>query len=157
METGTRRTSMSTGVLRTGCIALAMAAQFVSAGCAAGDGGSSGASCVGPYLNDQPPTGPFRGPVPTVSPGHSLTIYGHWFTSTCNDTGDHAPLSALPPVRLSLHLPDGAVRRIGVFRAHGQDMGFSIRVSVPKGTPAGKATVQDDSASHRTFQFKVGR
>ena len=89
-----------------------------------GTGGTSTASCVGPYLDDQPPSGPFRGPVPTVAPGDSITIYGHWYTSTCRDTGGQARLAPLPPVHLTLTLPGGARVELGEFMAQGQDMGL---------------------------------
>lgn len=119
-------------------------------------GGTTAASCVGPYLSDQPPSGPFRGPVPTVVPGDAITIYGHWYTSTCNDTGGHDPLRPLPPVHLTLALPGGAVEELGEFNPKGQDMGFSTAVQVPAGTPAGTATVSDDQQYPRTYRFKIG-
>jgi hypothetical protein len=136
----------------------ALALVFLSAGCGGlhDEGGSSGgASCAGPYLSDQPPTGPFRAPTPTVSPGAAITIYGHWYTSTCNDTGGHDPLEPLPPVRLTLTLPGGAPKELGEFTPHGQDMGFSAVVTVPAGTPAGTATVRDDRPNPATYKFKV--
>jgi hypothetical protein len=115
------------------------------------------ASCVGPYLSDQPPSGSFRGPVPTVDPGATITIYGHWYTSTCNDIGGvDDPLRPLPPVHLTLSLPGGAVEELGEFSPKGQDMGFSTAVHVPAGTPAGTATVSDDQQYQRVYKFKIG-
>ena len=119
--------------------------------------GTSNASCVGPYLNDQPPGGPFRGPVPTVSPGATITIYGHWYTSTCNDTGGHDPLKPLPPVHLTLSLPGGDVQELGEFNPNGQDMGFSASAQVPAATKAGTAMVRDDQPYPATYEFKVGQ
>jgi hypothetical protein len=119
--------------------------------------GTSSASCVGPYLNDQPPSGPFRGPVPTVTPGVTITIYGHWYTNTCNDTGGHEPLEPLPPVHLTLTLPGGDVQALGEFNPGGKDMGFSIGVHVPATTRAGTATVRDDQRHPATYEFQVGR
>jgi hypothetical protein len=118
---------------------------------------TSSASCVGPYLNDQPPSGVFRGPVQTVSPGDSITLYGHWYTSTCNDTGGHDPLEPLPPVHLTLTLPGGAVEDLGESTPKGQDMGFSTAVQVPTGTSAGTATVRDDQQDPETYKFEVGK
>lgn len=94
----------------------------------------SASSCVGPYLDDQPPSGTFRAPTPTVAPGDQLTIYGHWCTDTCNDTGDGGSSMPMPMpmVRLTLTLPDGAVEEHGQFEPHGRDMGFSTDVSVPR-------------------------
>ena len=112
---------------------------------------------MGPYLNDQPPSGAFRGPTPTVAPGDTLTIYGHWYTSTCNDTGGHAPLVPLQPVHLSLTLPGGAVEPLGTFTPAGQDMGFSTTVLVPAGTPVGTATVIDDREYPATYPFEIGK
>lgn len=137
-------------------------ARFLSAftlmfACAACGGvqTTSAASCVGPHLNDQPPNGAFRGPTPTVSPGQSLTIFGHWYTSTCNDTGGHAPLEPLPPVHLSVTLPGGAVEPLGTFTPTGQDLGFSTAVVVPTGTPTGTATVSDDRVYPATYEFEI--
>lgn len=119
--------------------------------------GTSSASCVGPYLNDQPPSGPFGGPVPTVRPRATITIYGHWYTSTCNDTGGDDPLDPLPPVHLTLTLPGGDQQELGEFNPSGQDMGFFIEVHVPAATGAGTATVRDDQQHPSTYRFKVGQ
>ena len=135
-----------------------LAVVSLSAGCGGSQstGGTSSASCVGPYLNDQQPSGLFKGPTPTVRPGTAITIYGHWYTSTCNDTGGQDPLKPLPPVHLTLTLPGGAVKELGEFKAQGQDMGFSIAVDVPPGTSAGTATVRDDRPYPATYKFKIG-
>jgi hypothetical protein len=84
-----------------------------------------------------------------------VTIYGHWYTTTCNDTGGHAPLRSMPPVHLTLTLPGGTARELGEFTGHGQDMGFSTTVWVPAGTPPGIATIHDDQPQPATFKFKV--
>lgn len=118
--------------------------------------GTSNASCVGPYLNDQPPSGPFHGPVPTVTPGAAITIYGHWYTSTCNDTGGDDPLKPLPTVHVTVTLPGGDVQELGAFDPGGKDMGFSTEVHVPVATRAGTATVRDDRPYPATYRFKVG-
>ena len=88
--------------------------------------------------------------MPTVSPGATITIYGHWYTSTCNDTGCHDPLKPLPPVHLTLSLP-------GEFNPNGQDMGFSASAHVPAATKAGTAMVRDDQPYPATYEFKVGQ
>jgi len=119
--------------------------------------GTSSASCIGPYLNDQPPGGPFRPPVRTVNPGGTITIYGHWYTSTCNDTGGNDPLKPLSPVHLTLALPGGDVQDLGVLNPGGGDMGFSTRVRVPSATQAGMATVRDDRQYPATYRFMVGQ
>ncbi len=136
----------------------ASALVLLCAGCHGSNdtGGTSGASCVAPYLNDQPPSGPFSGPTPTVSPGSTITIYGHWYTTTCNDTGGHDPLKPMPPVHVTLTLPGGAVEHGGELHPRGRDMGFSTALEVPAGTPAGTATVRDDQAPPATFTFKIG-
>ena len=119
--------------------------------------GTSSASCAAPYLDDQPSSGQVRGPVPTVSPGAMVTIYGHWYTSTCNDTGGNDPLMPLPPVHLTLTLPGGDVQELGEFKPNGEDMGFSIDVRVPPDTRSGTATVGDDEQHPATYEFKVGQ
>lgn len=122
-----------------------------------GSNGSASASCAAPYLSDRSPGGPFRGPVPTVSPGGTLTIYGHWYTSTCNDTGGTDPLRPLAPVRLTLTLPGGDTRELGEFSPSGTDMGFSTDVRVPPAAQAGTATVSDDQQHPATYTFRIGR
>lgn len=86
-----------------------------------------------------------------------MTIYGLWYTTTCDDTGGHGRLNAMPAVHLTLTLPGGAATPLGRFRAHGADMGFSTAVRVPAGTPAGTATIRDDQPQPATFRFTVGR
>jgi len=85
-----------------------------------------------------------------------MTIYGHWYTSTCNDTGGNDPLTPLPPVHLTLRLPGGDVRQLGEVYPSGKDMGFSIEVQVPAATRAGIAIVRDDQEDPATFDFEVG-
>lgn len=120
------------------------------------DPGGSSASCVGPYLNDQPPSGAFHGPRRTVSPGGTITIHGHWYTATCNDTGGHDPLTPLAPVHLTLRLPGGTSKDLGERHPHGRDMGFAVTVRVPVGTPPGTATVRDGRHPPATYAFTVG-
>jgi len=135
-----------------------MAPLLLCAGCGGPPltAGTSGASCVGPYLNDQPPSGSSVGRLRPSAPGSAITIYGHWYTSTCNDTGGHDHLKPLAPVHLTLTLPGGAAKALGEFNADGPDMGFSTAVEVPAGTPAGTATVRDDQAQPATYEFKIG-
>lgn len=137
-------------VLAASSVALAAAA---CAGTSSAGGGN--ASCVGPFLDDQPPGGAFRGPMPTVRPGGTIVVHGHWYTDTCNDTGQHDPLAPLPPVHLTVRWPDGAVLDLGSFRPAGRDMGFSTEVHVPADVAAGRATVSDHRDPGATFAFRV--
>ena len=133
---------------------LLMLPVFV--GCESSAGGSS-VKCVGPYLDDQPPGRAHAAPAPTVSPGDTLVIHGHRYTSTCNDTGGDEspdPLVPLAPVRLTVTLPGGAVLRTGPFAPGGQDMGFAASVRIPARTPAGMALVRDEQ--RHTYRFAVG-
>ncbi len=114
---------------------------------------SSAASCVGPYLDNQPPSSNYGGRAPTVSPGAALSIHGHWYTSTCNDTGGHDPLVALAPVHLTLVLPNGEAEPLGVFTPGGQDMGFSTTLHIPPATTSGTAEVRDGIG--HTYQFQI--
>ncbi len=118
--------------------------------------GDSSASCVGPYLDDQPPMGAFGGPLPTVSPGDTVSIHGHWYTETCNDTGGHEPLKPLPPVHLTVTFPDGEVQDLGPLYPHGPDMGFATKVHVPADAPPGTATVSDDRRYPAKYEFMIG-
>lgn len=138
-------------------VLLTCAACGGTSGANGNAGGAANASCVAPYLNDQPPSGPFHARVPTVSPGSVITIYGHWYTSTCNDTGGDEPLKPLPPVHLTLTLPGGEVEDVGELSAGGPDLGFSTEAHVPPTTPEGIATVRDDQEHPATYTFKVGQ
>lgn len=135
--------------------AIALTLLFSGCGAARSSGGTSSASCVGPYLDAVPPNTSTVEAAKPVSPGDSLKIYGHWFTSTCNDTGGHDPLKPLPPVHLTLVWPSGAVQRLGEFTPAGDDMGFSLVVHVPDGMPAGIAKVRDDQDYPSTYKFQV--
>ncbi len=122
---------------------------------ACGSSPTGGSKCLGPYLDDQPPSGRYGAPAPTASPGETLTIFGHWYTATCNDTGGSDPLKPLAPVHLTLTLPGGQTVPLGEFTPHGQDMGFNAEVHIPPGTSAGTATIRDDQRYPETYRFKV--
>ncbi|MFT4263914.1 MAG: hypothetical protein QM572_11075 [Nocardioides sp.] len=115
------------------------------------------ASCAGPYLDDQPPGGEFGAPAPTVAAGESVTIYGHFYSSTCNDTGCDSPLKPLPDVHLIARLPGGTDLDLGSFTPGGKDMGFHATVTVPADTPDGTAILSDDGDFGATaYRFTVG-
>lgn len=126
------------------------------AACGTGQGGAD-TSCVGPYIDDQPPFGTYGAPAPTVNPGQTLPLYGHWYTNTCNDTGGHDLPQPLPPTHLTVSLPGGYVLRLGPFTPHGKDMGFHTTVQLPAHLPAGPATISDDRSSTAIYEFMVGR
>jgi hypothetical protein len=86
-----------------------------------------------------------------------MTIYGHWYTASCEDTGGHDLPKPLLPVHVTLTLPGGDVQQLGEFNPSGKDRGFSIRVRVPAATRPGTATVRDDEQHAATFTFRVGR
>lgn len=138
-------------------VALALLTACEKSSGAKVTGGEANASCVAPYLNDQPPNRRYRSKAPTVRPGETLTVYGHWYTSTCNDTGTRDPVEPLPPVRLTLTLPGGQTQRLGMFTPAGRDMGFTVPVRIPAATRAGTATTRDDRAPYpASYQFEVG-
>ncbi|GAB3927306.1 hypothetical protein GCM10011575_09670 [Microlunatus endophyticus] len=124
----------------------------------AGQDTLSGASCVGPYLDDQPRVGGrFGASSPTVHPGDSITVYGHWYAKSCNDSGGHDPIQPLPSVRLTLTLPDGRVQHLDRYTPTGPDFGFAATVRIPPKTAAGTAVVRDDRDPVRaTFTFTIG-
>ena len=141
-------------------LAASLAVTFLCVACGQGTSadGHASASCVAPYLNDQPPSGPYQGPTPTVAPGDSLTVYGHWYTTTCNDTGGNQHrLVPMAPVHLTLTLPDGSTEDLGRFTPGGADMGFSDAVQVWAGSPAGLAVIRDDQQHPAMFRFKVAK
>lgn len=117
-------------------------------------GGTSSASCVAPYLDDQGTGGSFGAPPPTVAPGGSITLHGHFYTETCNDTGgDDDPLVPMAPVTLTMTLPGGDALDLGSFTPSGDDMGFTTTVRLPGTTPDGTARVRDDVG--HTYRFDV--
>jgi hypothetical protein len=79
-----------------------------------------------------------------VPPGATITLYGHWYTSTCNDTAGNDALMPLPTVHMSVKLPGGDVQELGESDPSGKDMGFSTEVHLPVSARAGTATVRDD-------------
>ena len=91
----------------------------------------------------------------TVAPGATVTIHGHWYTSTCNDTGGHDPMVPLPPVHLTLTLPGGQVQQLGEFTPGGASMGFATPVQIPPGTGPGTATVADDRDPQASYEVQV--
>ena len=141
---------------RRGVRLLGALALVVPAAACGGSQGTSAGSCAGPYIDNRPPGRYYKqAPTPSVTPGHSLVIYGHWYTSTCNDTGGTDPLVPLRPVKLTLTLPGGADASLGEFKPGGRDMGFRTTVYVPPGTPRGTAKVRDDRQSPATYVFEV--
>jgi hypothetical protein len=152
--------------LTTAVLGTALAAALVACGTdgpsttvrptgTAGEGMGQSASCVAPYLDDQPPGGPPATAAPTVSPGESLVIYGHWFASTCNDTGGNDPVEPLAPVRLTLKLPDGRAIPLGEHTPSGPDMGFSADVGIPSSASDGSATILSDQSVAQTYRFEI--
>jgi hypothetical protein len=143
---------------RSGWLAVAASiAVLVCAGCGLPDrAGSANASCVGPRLGDEPAGSTSLDRARALAPGEAVTVYGLWYTSTCNDTsGDAGPLVPLPPVHLALELPGASVDDLGEFTPSGDDMGFSVLVRVPAGTPAGIAVVHDDRQPAAEYRFEV--
>ena len=135
-------------------VALAAALPLLAACGSLEQGGTSNASCVGPYLDAHPPGAGYGGKPPTVHAGSDLTVYGHWFTSTCNDTNQaHDPLRALPPETLTLTLPGAEATPLGTFNPTGEDLGFEVTIHVPPDTPTGRALVTGEDG--RTFRFHV--
>ena len=137
---------------------LVLLATLVACGTTAPTSRSTGssASCVAPYLDNQSSGAKPVVTMPTVAPGDRLTIHGHWYASTCNDTGGHAPVEPLGPVRLEVALPGGSVLQLGEITPSGPDLGFSVEIKVPVSTPAGAAEVRDDREVRATFDFVVG-
>ena len=145
--------------MSTRLLAHAAALLLLATGtaCGATGGGNTDASCAQPYLDARPPGGTYGpdGSVPSVPAGSTIRVYGHWFTTTCNDTGGHAPLEPMDPVRLELTLPGGSTRDLGTFTPSGDDLGFSTVVEVPAGTPEGRAGVGTTSGEGAPFVFTV--
>jgi hypothetical protein len=135
---------------------LAGTAMLAGCGTASSPGVQAEASCVGPYLDDQPPGGRFGAPEPAVAPGTSLEIHGHWYTSTCNDQGEDDPVVALPDVTLTVTFPGGRSVQLGPFTPSGRDMGFAATIDIPADARTGPVTVSDDREYPATYRFRIG-
>lgn len=91
-----------------------------------------------------------------MHPGDSLTVYGHWYTSTCNDTGTHDPVRPLPLVHLTLRLPGGKTAHLGPLTPGGRDMGFKVLARIPAAARSGTATIRDDRPPYPAdFRFTI--
>jgi hypothetical protein len=119
--------------------------------------GHAAASCVGPYLDDQPPAGRYGVPPPTVAPGETLVVYGHWYTRTCNDTGHYRTPKPMPDVTLTVQFPDGRTTTLGPYPPHGRNMGFRATIRVPADMASGTVRLSDDQAYPFTYRFRVRR
>jgi hypothetical protein len=82
-------------------------------------------------------------------------VYGHWYTETCNDTGDNQPLCPLPDVTLTVTLPGGDQTTLGPFQPAGPDMGFRAILTIPPDTGPGVVTVSDSSPMQPPYTFTV--
>ena len=159
---GTRRTTLglvlAALVLATGCGSSTGSGGGTGGGTGSGGGGAA-ASCAAPYLDDRPPGEPSHGGRPVVRVGEDVTVYGHFYTSTCNDTGGdtggHDPLEPLPPVTLTVRMPDGDVVDLGTHTPSGPDAGFAAVLHVPPTAAPGVATVRDDGDPHATLEIEV--
>ena len=119
-------------------------------------GGGAAASCAAPYLDADPPgTTTSASTVTLVAPGDSVTVFGHWYTSTCNDTGLHDPLEPLPPVHLTLTFPSGRATDLGVFTPSGPDLGFTATFRIPPGTRPGLVRISDDQEHPSVYKVRV--
>ena len=141
--------------MRAARLVASVALLAVLGACANSTSGGA-SSCIGPYIDDQGPNGTYGSPAATVSPGDALTLYGHWYANACNDN-NHATavVGPLPPVRLTLHLPDGSTRDLGPRTPAGHDLGFSVTVHVPASAKTGPASVSDDRTPAATYRFVV--
>jgi hypothetical protein len=137
--------------LLTGSVALAGCGGQTGSG-----GGDAAASCVAPYLDDQPAGGRFGTPAPTVAPGDSLEVHGHWYRSGCDDQGLGEAEEPLPDVRLTVRFPGGGSVELGPFTPAGKDLGFTATVDVPEDARPGAVVVTDDRDPGATYRFRVG-
>ena len=119
------------------------------------NGGGSSAACAGPYIDDQPSGSRPEAPPLTIRPGATVDLYGHGYTSTCNDTGGDDPLEPLPDVQLTLTLPGGQVERLGRYSPTSPEMGFKVAVRIPADSQTGSATISDDRPQPATFRFLI--
>lgn len=63
----------------------------------------------------------------------------------------------LPPVRLTLTLPDKTVQNLGTFTPAGADMGFHVVVHLPRSVVSGTASIEDDRDPPATYHFTINR
>ena len=131
--------------------AIALAVSNNPAGHRSSGGGGASASCAAPTLSLRDANGPrhFR-PVLTlghpVRPGDPVPVYGYFFVTTCNDSGQDAPNLPARSVRLVLRTADGQRRVIFVAHPHGDLGTFHDRVRIPADAAPGPARI---SFGHR--------
>ena len=122
---------------------------------------------MGPYLDDQGPGGTYGAPTPTVRAGDRLTLFGHFYASTCHDVvqfradgtrvDDGRRIVPLPEVHLTVTFADGRVERLGPFTPGGDDFGFAATVQLSDVAVPGTVTVADDRAFPATYRFQIIR
>ncbi|MXG91757.1 hypothetical protein GRQ65_19630 [Nocardioides sp. YIM 123512] len=88
-----------------------------------------------------------------------MTLYGHFFRSGCNDTGNCVDEERpLPPVTLLVTYPGGGTEELGPLTPAGWDSGFRTELTIPAGTPPGRIRVRYDGQPRpqRPFVLVVG-
>ena len=134
-------------------LVIAASLLLVLGACGHGTGATTSYSCVGPYLDTVPPgTSSVQAEEP-VHPGDTVTIYGHGYTTTCNDTGGNDAVEPMAPAHLMITWPGGSAEPLGTFTPLPPDLGFRVEVEVPAGTPSGVAKVRDREGT--TYRFRV--
>jgi hypothetical protein len=110
------------------------------------------ADCAAPMLTLQPHT-----VAPTsVAPGQVLSVVGRYWVDGCQDDGRGGPRMLIADVRVVLHTSDGHTRTLAVAHPRGNAGTFRIQVTVPLGSPAG-AAILDDAAgkAYRTIELRI--
>jgi hypothetical protein len=90
----------------------------------------------------------------TVTPGQTLTVLGRFWVDGCRDDvrGTLPPL--IHQVRVVLETSDGRAQALAVAHPHGDEGTFKIDVTIPRDSPAGRATL-DDAAGRSLAAIKL--
>lgn len=124
--------------------AVPVAGVLAHRGAQGGGGGGIGASCAGPQLRLAGE--PAHSRTPDVRVGQELTVTGHFFLDSCNDTNPQ--LHPAPrPLRVGISLRGhGRTVLLRTVQAHGELGTFRATVRIPAGYPVGTARLTTRTA-----------
>lgn len=120
-----------------------------------GGGAGEGASCAAPAISAKPfRVRPAPGPV-QVHAGQRLTVYGRFFASACNDTGQGGPTRPIAHLLLAFASRYRTLP-LATVHPHGPESSFRVTIRIPPTTPTGPAKVFETAQDHE-IRLVVGR
>jgi hypothetical protein len=95
--------------------------------------------CAAPALALRP-----AGEVPAVvAPGQAVTVVGRFWVDGCRENSRGEAPAPIAAVQIVLHTSDGHTRPLAVAHPRGDAGTFRVEVAIPRGSPAGAATLED--------------